>query len=537
MKKAKITMLLILTCSMLLGCNGHGGGEEPIQDHPVTVLGFEAMETASIQVTTDLDEAKEIHTEAQKNYLSYNGDYSKIDPDLYPNGLQHLSDPLPVKLEWEHEVPEDKELVRYSVVYGQEEDLIDGYEVKGTKETSLDVYNSYLGDNYFRVLARYSDNSVDCTPIMSYFVDGTYPRNLKIDGMTNCRDMGGRVLDEGGKIKQGLLYRTSATNSWGNGNAVIPDNITDAGKEELLNHLGVKTEIDVNNSGSNRVGVQNYVPAYMYYDGGKHHLFRNTEPLKVFFAALAEEENYPVFYHCRIGTDRTGLCAIMISGLLGLPENEIYKDYLFSNFGNIQEKRYIGEKAGRDNIQTYIEDIKLMPGATFKNKVYNLLLSIGVTKQQLDSIINILTEGNKASGNDNGQVVVTADKFTASGTSKKTSSNTAHPATYYTLGKDQSVTASLEVKKTGTATVVAYLGSTSSNSTKISASISATVNGNALTVTDKTFQEAGFGTGANRTYYAPVMLGTVDLTAGNSTIQITGIANNLNIGAISLIYA
>ena len=52
----------------------------------------------------------------------------------------------------------------------------------------------------------------------------------------------------------------------------------------------------------------------------------------------------------------------MLGALLGVSENEIYQDYLFSNFGNIQDKRYIGEKAGRDNILKYMDDLKTYPG-------------------------------------------------------------------------------------------------------------------------------------------------------------------------------
>ena len=536
MKKSKITLSLILASSFVVAGLASFAKASKAQ----ALYADDAF-----TIVTDLNAEKEIHTAAQKEYLSYEGDYVSIPEENYPDGQKHLSDPLPVNLEWNFNVPGGKELSRYDVVVGKEADLSDGYALKGTTSTSLDIYNSYLGQNYFKVVANYSDGTKDESEIKSYKVEETYPRNLRIEGMTNCRDMGGaRVLENGGHIKQGLIFRTSATNNWAYGRGDVSDRLTDAGKEELLTRLGCKTEINVNNSGGNDVGVQNFVDAYMYYDAGKHHMYRNTEPLKQALHALANPDNYPVFYHCRIGTDRTGFMAIMISALLGVSENDIYQDYLFSNFGNIQEKRYIGEKAGRDNILKYMDDLKTYPGEKLQNKAYNFLLSIGMPAEELDSIIDILVEGNKPEGNHNHQEVILAEDFTPDdGMQMKTipssatgNASRAHPKQYYTLGEYESVAMEFEPDYDGEAMVLAYLGSTdSSSSKKIGESITLTVDGEEIEINDITFADAGFGTGENRTYYAPVMLATVDCVEGATPVEIMGLANNLNIGAVALI--
>ena len=533
------SLLMILTSAFLLtGCiNDNAGGMQKKKYNAENVDGF--------TVTTDLESEKSIHTARQAEYLAYDGEYVSIPEANYPDGQQHLSDPEPINLAWNFTPEAGKTVSRYDIMVGKEADLSDGYVIKGTANASLDVYNSYLGDNYFKVIANYSDNTSDSSKIMKYKVENVYPRNLKIDGMTNCRDMGGaRLLEDGGYIRQGLIYRTSGTNSWGNGRAVVTDTITSAGKEELLTRLGCKTEINVNNSGSNQVGVENFVDAYMYYDGGKHHMYRNTEPLKRVFHALAQPENYPVFYHCRIGTDRTGFVAIMLSALLGVSENDIYQDYLFSNFGNIQEKRYIGDKAGRDNILKYMDDLKTYPGEKLQNKCYNFLLSIGIPAEELDSIIEILTEGPQASGNHNKQEVILAEDFTGDGTEMKSipdsatgNSARAHPKNYYTLGADQTVSAIFNPEYSGEAMLLAYLGSTnSSSSKKIGEAISATLDGNEVFIDEElTFADAGFGQGEGRTYYAPVMLGLVDIIQGATEVTVTGIQDDLNIGALAII--
>ena len=490
-------------------------------------------------ILTDLAETKEIHTAAQKAYLSYEGQYVSIPTDLYPDGNQHLSDPLPVNLQWNFTPASGKTVDHYSVVFGKEADLSDGYQVVGTSVRSFDLYNVYLGRNYFKLIAHYTDSTNYESEIKSFMVDETAPRNLKIGGMTNCRDMGGRTLEDGGKIKQGLIYRTSGTNGWGGVGADGASNITSAGVEELINHLGVKTEINVHNSSNNNyAGVDNFVAANMWYDGGKHHLYRNAEPLKKVFATLADENNYPLFYHCRIGTDRTGLVAIMISGLLGLPENEIYKDYLFSNFGNIQDKRYIGDAAGRDNILNYINDIKAMPGEKFSNKIYNYLMAIGIPRAQLDSVINILTEGNKVTGNGSDKLFVGPNDFEVVDATRNTSSTLANPSVFYNLGASQSVIAPITVNTAASnVSLFAYLGSaTTSESSYVNESIEVKVDGDTLTQNVHSFYDAGFGTGDSRTYYSAVNLGTIaNLSVGNHRITITGVANNLNIAGISFI--
>ena len=532
MKIQKKSVLLVLASSfLLLGC-ANGNRNALVERRYVLADGADGF-----TVTTNLEEVKEIHTARQKEYLSYQGEYVSIPEANYPDGSKHLSDPEPVNLAWEFNAASGKTVSTYDVKVGQKADLSDGYVIKGTSNQSLDVYNSFLGDNYFQIIANYADGSKDESAIQKYKVDDVYPRNLKIDGMTNCRDMGGgRELVDGGHIKQGLIYRTSSTSSWAYGRGDVPDTITTAGKEVLFNQLGCVTEVNVNNSGSSVQGIKNYVEAYMWYDSGKHHLYRNAEPIKTVFHALADPDNYPLFYHCRIGTDRTGLCAILISGLLGVPENLIYQDYLFSNFGNIQEKRYIGEKAGRDNILNYINDLKAFPGEKFHNKVYNYLLSIGIPANELNNIIDILVEGNKPSGNDNYQELILAEDFDSDGTEMKTSANRAHPSKYFTLGAGQSVTATFDAKYDGLAKLVAYLGNTDGSASKtISDSITAIYDGNTIEVEETTFADAGFGQGDGRTYYSAVVLGEVDVVSGPTMVTIEGIANNLNIGAISVI--
>ena len=350
------------------------------------------------------------------------------------------------------------------------------------------------------------------------------------------QDMGGRVLEDGGVFKQGLVYRTSGYKY------DYSTTITDDGVKEMLQHLKVKTEVNVADGTNYNLNLSGTTVKdfKMDYSGGSHHFSRNTESVRMFFELLADSSNYPVFFHCRIGTDRTGLCAILLSGLMGVSLNEIYQDYLFSNFGKIGEKRYIGSAAGNDNIQNYINQILNLSGTTFKNKVYNALLSIGLSRQTLDIVISNLTEGTPAQGNDAGQIIGRADVLTGNGVTASTTQNTdrSHPNTYFVLGSNKSVSYSFNVQEAYRGQIVAYLGNTDASTSKyIDTSISCSLDNNNVTINHTSYSAAGMGNCSNRMNYYFVVLGETDISAGNHTIKITGTSNTMNIGGVYIFNA
>ena len=403
------------------------------------------------------EEPFEIHTEAQKEFLEYDGNYAKMPKSLFPDGTKHLSDSLPITLTWNYELPAGKELEKYSVIFGQKKDLSDGYQVDGgVDKDTISFNNPYLGKNYYQLIATFTDGTTDETPIRRLFVDSTYPRNLTISGMTNCRDIGGRELEDGGKIKQGLIFRTSGKNQNGS--------LTEATTEEMIGHLKVKNEInlagDSNSYNLKLEGTTLYEGSRMDTSstGGYSHISRNTEAIKNFFTFIADENNYPLYYHCKIGTDRTGVCTILLQGLLGVSYQQAYQDYLFSNFGKIGEQRAIGNGDSHD-IRKYMDDFLGYSGERFQNKVYNILLGLGLSRETLDHIIDNLVEGNKPQGNDANQVVATGDALDNHGATRKEKADLRdNPDVYFLLeNENQYVEYEFEAKEDFTGQVIAYL--------------------------------------------------------------------------------
>ncbi|MCR5692463.1 MAG: hypothetical protein K6G74_00595, partial [Bacilli bacterium] len=174
MKKKLLTSALFLFVLSVTACSPSGNGSHEVPPE-LDTKGF-----------NDIKVDSEIHTEAQKEFLEYDdGPYAKMPKTLLPNGQNHLSDSLPVTLTWDYELPEGKEVARFSIIYGQDAQLADGYKVDGDGEETIQIHNVFLGTNYYRLLASYTDGETNESPIMTFNVDSCYPRNLTIEGMTN----------------------------------------------------------------------------------------------------------------------------------------------------------------------------------------------------------------------------------------------------------------------------------------------------------------------------------------------------------------
>jgi hypothetical protein len=228
---------------------------------------------------------------------------------------------------------------------------------------------------------------------------------------------------------------------------------------------------------------------------------------------------------------------MMIGGLLGIPFNEVFQDYCFSNFAPIDGQRYPNKPSdpNGDDPAKYIDEILAMPGSTYQEQTFNALLSIGCKAETLNKIIDFMTEGNKATFPGT-EKVASGDQLTSDGTKKTTTDYTA-PATYYQCGSGKK--ASMKATFTaGQKDVVVYLGSTdSSNSTKLANCITLKIDGSEKTIANtKTLYTAGFGTtGQNRrTGYMFNLLGKYDFSAGEHTVEISVKSGTFNIGTISV---
>lgn len=355
------------------------------------ILGAFGNKTQYTWSLTELGEEVDFHTEAQKNYLL--GDVDNIS--AYAKGVAELSRPESVELSWKVTSTAETDLTvkEYTLEIAADNDFSDCWRYR-TQETSYEVYNLQIAtDYYWRVTSEFSDGTKSVSPLEVFSTTTIGPRNLYVDGITNVRDLGGWEREDGSRVKQGMIYRCGRLNESSASSPVVE--ITEEGKRVMLDELGIWTEIDLRLVKNNEIGSitssplgdsVNYYACPMEWNVSNI-LTNNVEMVKQVFAILSDEQNYPVIYHCNIGTDRTGLFAFLINGLMGVSEEDLYRDYLFSNFGNIGGSR---STSGIKN--SYVATIKNSEGSSLSEKIYNCLVKLGVPSADLDSVIELLSE-------------------------------------------------------------------------------------------------------------------------------------------------
>jgi len=196
-------------------------------------------------------------------------------------------------------------------------------------------------------------------------------RVFDLDSIRNFRDMGGYFTRGDKQLKWGKVYRS--------GNL---SRITEQDKH-ILESLGIKTVVDLrsdkqtdkrpnmfvpNNYVALPISVNNFDQAVrtqilegrflkgdaLIYTQDCYRVIIDSyaEQFAAFFDVLANEENYPVLFHCGYGKDRTGLAAYFLLKALDVPTDVIEDDYLMSNEG--LDKLHLVE--GRSELPVSMQD-------------------------------------------------------------------------------------------------------------------------------------------------------------------------------------
>lgn len=290
---------------------------------------------------TDFASKVEFHTTEQIEVFINNIESVMQDNNLNyrePYNTRLLSEdmtlPLAVSLSWKAKA-KGGSISSYKVIVSENEDLSNP-SIFTSKKAHYDFYNAKVDTTYYwavKVGKFVSDTH-------SFATTTTKIRNIYVDGVNNVRDLGGY-----GSIKQGLLYRGGAFEKYNKNTKKVEINISKAGISTLKEQLGIKTEVDLRRNDEDHencdltkstVSGLNYVSLPMQY-GGKNILtyddeYHNPNKIKSFFELLDNEANYPIYFHCSQGKDRTGCLAYLLEALMGEEVNDLYLDYLFSSF-------------------------------------------------------------------------------------------------------------------------------------------------------------------------------------------------------------
>lgn len=143
----------------------------------------------------------------------------------------------------------------------------------------------------------------------------------------NCRDLGGIKTRDGKTLKYGLIYR--GTNV---------DDISTDEKNILYYELGIRLDQDLRNETNKTSSPIGSDVEFCHHGGYDANSIanQNGDNMKqsVLHVMNAVIEGRPVYFHCRIGSDRTGHMGLLYLALLGCDLKECDIDYEITSFAS-----------------------------------------------------------------------------------------------------------------------------------------------------------------------------------------------------------
>ena len=381
MKNTKKRILVfVLLLSILFSAVSCGGNTTVVDD---------VVETPKYVIhLADLGDNVEIHTKEQLAYINAPADSVK---NYVADTYTERSYPKAVELSWIINEGDFIPYVKYTLSVATRSDFSDAKEYK-TSDEYYNLINLYIGTTYYWKVSFEDpeDGKTYESDVAAFTTTSKGPRNVKIEGVTNSRDLGGWSTADGKKVKQGMLYRTAKL-GW-----TSKDLITKAGKKTMTEEFGIKSEIELRD-GETEIREESTLSGVKLFNLGVPNSSRdNMESiLPDIFDILADERNYPMFFHCSAGADRTGVVAYLVLALLGVSENDILHDYSFTNFGKITSESDGSQYRTPSSFQkdgSVAAAVKASSGKTLQEKTRNYLKSIGITDATLDSVVRLMLE-------------------------------------------------------------------------------------------------------------------------------------------------
>ena len=318
----------------------------------------------------------------------------------------------PVRLVWTWNGPESEGGPLFSVEVTRAKDGLP-VALLSAATTNAVVDNLEIATEYtWRVTPVLMGRKLDVQALGRFKTAGYAPRTLRIDGVANSRDLGGRVGLGGRRVRQGLVFRTAGLNAnatpvnpagkkkTADGKDVVSKErkkgkvlITETGKRYMLDVLGIRTDIDLRSSGEtfgmtgSPLGdgcrwVRHSSCCYGNMDSEK-----GRKAFAAVFRLFLDRRNYPILFHCIGGKDRTGSLAFILNGLLGVSENELYLDWEATGFWN--RRTDFVHKGLLDNLVKCFDKYE---GGTINDRICAYVKSTGFTDADIEVFRVIMLE-------------------------------------------------------------------------------------------------------------------------------------------------
>ena len=373
-----LIMVLILAVS-LVGCNSNvdadqssGASSKGKTSSAVSSQLVSSQSVAAVTLNTKdgtefclVPEGVVQYLENAKNY-DLNDFTSSVAKTYMKNGMR----PEPVKLSWKFD--DNYTFSDTKVLVARSEDMSDAVEYP-TDINTIDIYNLMTGTTYYWCVKTKTDKGEFSTDVRSFKTLET-PRLIWLSGTANVRDIGGWKDKDGNAMIQGLAFRGK------------PLSELDSVGVEQAKALGIRTQFDLRSAedhskeqvnGVGKLGPDVKlvnVAARSYYDFISATI--TAREIRVF----ADWSNYPIYFHCAAGADRTGSLAYVLEGLCGVEDISLIMDYELTVY---RDRTYNG-------FPEFVQATRKMKGDTMQEKLYNHFHKrLGLTHMELSNIYNI----------------------------------------------------------------------------------------------------------------------------------------------------
>ena len=325
------------------------------------------------------------YAEKLRKYLTAEGDNVKVTDYAKGESAEAYNK---ISITWESTY---SDVEKYKIAYGTEADFSDATEAEvSAKARKLNVYNLYKNTTYYvkvTAVRTAGDKTADC----SFKTTDIGPRVMKIDKISNVRDLGGYKTSSGKTTLQGKIFRggqLSPNLAYSVYDAYV---LNESGKKYMSETLGIKTDFDLRSAPENKGLTQSVIPGATleYYSvDGYLTAFTAKDAYRKVFSALSDETRYPLYIHCTGGADRTGTVCFLINALLGVDEQTLIQDYETTSFSayGIRNK-----ESTVYNFTPFLNKLKNdYTGNSLSEKTENYLLSIGITETEIYNIKAIM---------------------------------------------------------------------------------------------------------------------------------------------------